>query len=374
MKVIYLILNSLEFDSRARLEIDAIGSIGHEVEIICTVGAEPDNYNGHPIHRIKQYTWPTRKIRFAQFNLYAARIGARLKGDIYHAVDLDVLWGAYRAARKVGGRLIYEARELYTELEPLQGRNTLKAIWRGLEKRLIGKADRVITINESLAEELCERYGIDKPAIIRNMAIPVKDLKPIDLRKKFNIPGNFKIILYQGVLRSGQGLLYQLEIMKYLDKIAMLFLGAGPIEDDIRKKSVEYGIEDRIIIAGRLSPDELINYTASADAGLLLMEDTALNNRLALPQKLFQYLVAGIPQIVSPMPEISRFVKNEDTGIVIPLGQPREAAEDIAKFLNDSHRYNEVRENCRKSAKKHNWKNESGKLIEIYRELETRDD
>ncbi|UCC80325.1 MAG: glycosyltransferase family 4 protein [Candidatus Zixiibacteriota bacterium] len=374
MKVVYLILNSLEFDSRARLEIDVIGSMGHDVEIICTVGAEPDNYNGHPIHRIKQYTWPTRKIRFAQFNLYAGKIGARLKGDIYHAVDLDVLLGAYRAARKTGGKLIYEARELYTELEPLQGRNTLKAIWRGLERRLIGKADRVITINESIAGELRKRYGIDKPAIIRNMAMPVADVKPVDLRKKFNVPDNFRIILYQGVLRSGQGLLYQLEIMKYLDKVAMLFLGAGPIEDHIRKKSVEYGMEDRVILAGRVSPDELLNYTASADAGLLLMEDTAMNNRLALPQKLFQYLAAGIPQIVSPLPEISRFVKNEDTGIVIPLGQPREAAEGIAKFLNDSSRYNEVRENCRKSAKKNNWENESRKLIEIYRELGTRND
>lgn len=374
MKVVYLILNSLEFDSRARLEIDAIGGMGHEVEIICTVGARPDNYNGHPIHRIKQYTWPTRKIRFVQFNLYAGLIGARLKADIYHAVDLDVLLGAYQGARKTGGRLVYEARELYTELEPLQGRNKIKAIWRGLEKRLIGKADRVITINESIAEELCKRYGIDKPAIIRNMAMPATGLATVNLHEKFNIQADFKIILYQGVLRSGQGLLYQLEIMEYLDKVAMLFLGEGPIEDDIRKKSSEYGIENRVILAGRVSPDELINYTASADAGLLLMEGLALNNRLALPQKLFQYLVAGIPQIVSPMPEISRFVRNEDTGIVVPLGQPREAAEEISKFLNDRHRYNEVRENCRKSAKKNNWENESRKLTEIYRGLEARDD
>jgi glycosyltransferase involved in cell wall biosynthesis len=374
LKVAYLILNSLEYDSRARLEIDVIGGMGHQVEIICTVGADSDNYKGHPVHRVVQNTWPTRKIRFVQFNLHAASIGTRLEADVYHAVDLDVLSGAYWAAKKTGGTLIYEARELYSELEPLEGRGSLKAIWRGLERRLIGKAYRVITINDSIADELCRRYGIEKPAIIRNVASSKINPKPLDLHDSFNIPEDNRIILYQGVLRKGQGLLYQLEIMKYLNEVTLLFLGAGPIEKEIREISEEFGIEDRVILAGRVPPDELINYTASADAGLLLMEDSALNNRLALPQKLFQYLVAGIPQIVSPMPEISRFVTEDDTGIVVPLKNPPEAAERISRFLNDPKRYDSVRKNCRRSAIENNWEKESAKLVKIYRELETRDD
>jgi len=374
LKVVYLILNSIEFDSRARLEIDTIGEMGHDIEIIATVGGESDNYKGYPIHRIKQYTWPSRKVRFVQFNYFAGLIGTRISADIYHAVDLDVLSGAYWAVKKTGGRLIYEARELYTELEPLRGRDSVRAIWRGLERRLIGKADRVITINESLARELCERYGIEKPAIIRNVARTNPNIRPVNLHKEFNIPENYRILLYQGVLREGQGLYYQLEIMKYLDDCVTLFFGKGPIEESIRERSAEYGIEDRIILAGRVSPDELMNYTSSADAGLLLMEDVALNNRLALPQKLFQYLVAGIPQIVSPMPEISGFVKKENSGIIVPFGQPQEAAVDIFRFLNDRNLYTEAKKNCKVSAEKNNWEIESRKLIEIYRELEAGDD
>jgi glycosyltransferase involved in cell wall biosynthesis len=370
VKVVYIILNSLEFDSRARLEIDTIGGMGHEMEIIATVGGESDNYRGFPIHRIKQYTWPSRKVRFAQFNYRTALIGTKLKADIYHAVDLDVLSGAYWAAIKTGGKLVYEARELYTELEPLRGRRTVTAFWTGLEKRLIHKANRIITINDSLAGELVSRYGINKPAIIRNVAGKIPDLSPVDLRGKFNIPENRRIILYQGVLRGGQGLLYQLEIMRYLDNAVMLFLGRGPIEDDIRERSAEYGIEDKIILGGRVPPSELANYTASADAGILLMEDVALNNRLALPQKLFQYLSAGIPQIVSPMPEISRFVKGENSGIVVPFGDPQRAAEEISGFFSDNFRYTEAKKNCTISAEKNNWENESAKLIEVYRELE----
>jgi glycosyltransferase involved in cell wall biosynthesis len=104
------------------------------------------------------------------------------------------------------------------------------------------------------------------------------------------------------------------------------------------------------------------------------MEGVALNNRLALPQKLFQYLSAGIPQIVSPMPEISGFVKEENTGIVVPFGNPRKAAEEISRFFSDNFRYTEIKKNCKISGEKNNWENESAKLIEIYRELEAKHD
>ncbi len=371
MKVAYFILNSFDIDSRARLEVETIGQMGHQVEIIVTVGAETKEYLGFPIYRIAQPTWPSRKIRFIQYNLRAAMIGKKLRADIYHAVDVDTLAAAFWAARKTRGKVIYEARELYTELEPLRGRNLVRSFWSNLEKRLIGKAARVVTINDSIAAELCRRYRIKKPDVIRNVAKSPNSIKPLDLRRKFGIPDDRKIIVYQGVLRRGQGLLYQLDILQHLDGVVMMFIGGGPIESKLQEKSSRLGLDDRVIFTGKVSPDELLNYTASADAGILLMEDIALNNRLALPQKLFQYLSAGIPQIVSPMPEISRFVEDEKTGVVVSLSDPREAADAIAGFILNENMYSEVKENCRKSALKNNWETESAKWIEIYKDLES---
>lgn len=371
MRVAYLILNSFDIDSRARLEVETIGQMGHQVDIIATVGTETREYLGFPIHRIAQLTWPSRKIRFIQYNFRAASIGMKLKADIYHAVDVDTLAAAFWAAGKTGGKVIYEARELYTELEPLKGRNLVRSFWGNLEKRLIGKAARVVTINNSIADELCRRYEIRRPDIIRNVARSPDGIQPVDLRAKFGIPDDHKIIVYQGVLRRGQGLLYQLDILSYLDRVVMMFIGGGPIESTLKEKASSLNVDNRVIFAGRVTPDELLNYTASADAGILLMEDIALNNRLALPQKLFQYLSAGIPQIVSPMPEISRFVKDEKTGVVVSLEDPREAAETIAGFIFDENLYSAVRENCGKSSLKNNWENESIKWVEIYKDLES---
>ncbi len=368
MKIAYFILNSFDTDSRARLEVQALSEMGHQIEIIATVGSDSTSFCGSPIHRIPQWKHPTRKFRFLQYNIIASRIGKRMQADIYHAVDLDTLQAAVRSA---GNRkIVYEARELYTELEALNGRPGTTAVWRNLERSLIGHADRVITINDSIASELSRRYGIDKPVVIRNVAPMPKHQKPKDLHRLFGIPDENKILIYQGVFRRGQGLSYLLAVMTCIENAVLLLVGNGQIESELRNQVQTLDLQDKVKFAGRIPPDELADYTAGADAGLLLMEDVALNNRLALPQKLFQYLSAGIPQIVSPMPELKAFVENEGTGLVVPLEDHVTAAGLISDFLSDRESYNNARANCAPSVQRNNWDLEAEILRQIYRDLE----
>jgi len=370
MKIAYFILNSFEYDTRARLEVETLSKLGYDIDLIVTVGADATDYLGHKLHRIKQYRWPSSKIRFLQYNIRASEIGTKLKADIYHAVDVDVLTAAHRAAVKTGGKLIYEARELYTELEPLKGRKTIKAIWEAVERKYIGNADYVYTINHSIADELVKRYRIDKPGVIRNVAKLPKEINPVNLHDKYNIPVSSKIIVYQGVIRSGQGLMYALDIMKNIDDSVLIMLGSGHLEGKLQEKIAAIGLTKKVLLPGRVPSEDLLNYTAGADAGLLLMEDVALNNKLALPQKVFQYLVAGIPQIVSPMPEIAGFVETEKTGLVVPLDDPQTAARFIRDLLRDNNRVEKLNENCARSAKINNWDVEAKKLEDIYKRFE----
>ena len=370
MKIAYFILNCFDYDSRARLEVESLGKCGYDVEIVATVGANSKEYLGFPIYRIAQWRWPSRKTRFIQYNLAASKIGQRIKADIYHAVDLDVLQAAVRAADKTGGRVVYESRELYTELESLNGRTLVRNFWQELETRLIGRATRIITINDSIALELSRRYGVERPVVIRNVARLPLALEPVDLHVKFDIPSNWKIVIYQGVLRGGQGLIYLLDIIHLLNNVALIFIGGGHLDGDLKALVHALGISNKVRFAGIMPPDSLANNTAGADAGVLLMEGVALNNRLALPQKLFQYLACGIPQIVSPMPEIAKFVKTENSGLVVPLDHAEDAAELISTFLCDSTKLDTVRRNCIESARRNNWDEESTKLRELYKSLE----
>jgi len=371
LKVAYFILNSFDFDTRARLEVETLMGMGLDVEIIAAAGGSLDNFKGAKIHRIPQWRGPTRKFRFAQYNFLATIIGAKINADFYHAVDLDVLPAAYLASRRRRAPMIYESRELYTELEALSGRGGAKAVWSSLERRLIKKASCVVTINESIGRELCRRYGIAPPIIIRNVASLPKDLRPIDLFSKFDIPRDWKILVYQGILRRGQGLEYLLEIMSRLEKTALIFLGDGVIKPQLENNAARIGLSDKIRFAGRVDPDQLPNLTSGADAGLLLMEDVAMNNRLALPQKLFQYLAAGIPQIVSPMPEIASFVESEKTGIVVTLRDAARGACEISAFLANKVALTAAKEACRQSAVRNNWDVESIKWREIYKGLKS---
>jgi len=363
-------LNNFEYDSRARLEVETLAAAGFRVEIIATTEGSSESFHGCPIHRISQWRWPTRKLRFLQFNLLAARIGGKLNADIFHAVDLDTLQAAMWAAEKRNKPVIYEARELYTELESLAGRNAVKRFWRMLERRLIQRARKIITINGSIANELCKRYGIGKPAIIRNVALIPENKNPKDLHAVCGIPREWKILLYQGVLRRGQGLHTALDIMAHLKNTALVYLGDGPLGASLKARANQMGMNDKVRFIGRVSPDDLVNYTTSADVGLLLMEDIALNNRLALPQKLFQYLVAGVPQIVTSMPELESFVTAEGTGLVLHPERPDDMAEKIGHFLFSDDAFQRAKSNCLRSALKHNWKLESEKLVTLYRELE----
>ena len=370
MKIAYFILNSFDCDSRARLEVESLGQYGYDIEIIATVGADTKSYLGFPIHRIPQWKYPSRKTRFIQYNLVAAKLGQKIKADIFHAVDLDVLQAAVRAADKSGGRVVYESRELYTELESLKGRSLVRNFWRELETRLIGRATRIITINDSIADELVTRYGVERPTVIRNVARLPLALKPIDLHAKFGIPSDWITLIYQGILRSGQGLMYLLDIIKILNNVALIFVGSGHLESELRARVHTLGIADKVLFAGMVPPDSLANYTAGADAGVLLMEGVALNNRLALPQKLFQYLTCGIPQIVSPMSEIAKFVESEKSGLVVPLDHADDAAKMISSFLCDNERLDITRRSCVESSRRNNWEQESIKLRDLYESLE----
>jgi glycosyltransferase involved in cell wall biosynthesis len=369
LRVAYFILNNFDFDTRARLEVETLRGMGLQVEVIATAGGSLDNFQGAPIHRVPQWRDPTRKFRFAQYNCLAAAIGAKIKADIYHAVDLDTLLAAFLASRRNRAPIIYEARELYTELEALSGRTAVKNAWAALERRLIRRVSRVVTINDSIAEELSRRYGIAKPPVIRNVAPLPESLEPVDLHTTFDIPRDWRVLVYQGVLRRGQGLAFALEVMRHAEKMVLIFIGDGVIKPELMERAAALGLTEKVRFAGRVESEKLLNYTAGADSGLLLMEDVALNNRLALPQKLFQYLVAGVPQIVSPMPEIASFVGREKTGIVVSLDNAEQAARDISEFLSNEAAVTESRARCRASAARNNWGIESKKWIEIYQRL-----
>jgi glycosyltransferase involved in cell wall biosynthesis len=235
-----------------------------------------------------------------------------------------------------------------------------------MEKRLIGKADAIVTVNDSIADELQRRYGVEKPVVIKNVAEKTGDISPIDLRSRYDLKTKY-ILIFQGVLRPGQGLSRGLRAIAKRPDIGLVIVGDGPDRAEIEKNAGRLGIEERVRLIGRMPPEELINYTAGADAGFLLIEPSCMNSRLALPQKLFQYISAGVPPIVSDLPEMRKTVHGEKLGLVLDDGSADNDARAIGDFLQN--KLEQSARACHIARGKYNWDIEGEKFVEIYRKL-----
>lgn len=366
MRICFFILNPFDYDSRARLICHDILARGWKLDIIATTGADSTNFEGAPVHRIPQYAWPSRKRRFIEYNFRAANIARSLDADIYHAVDLDTLWAAYRAARKNNRKLLYESRELYTEQLTLNGRYIVKSVWRNIERRLIHKADAVITINAPIAKELVQRYSIKEPMVILNVAVSLSDTSPVDLRKEYKLDSRF-ILIYQGILRPGQGIIRAIELIAGIPHTGIVIVGDGPLRGEIERRIGELGIQNRVRLIGMVPPDKLVSYTMGADAGLLLMEAEALNNRLALPQKLFQYISAGVPPIVTSLPCLREIVDKDALGLVLDENPSASDQTLVSDFLTA--RLKSAARQCNLVRDRYSWQSEGMKLIQVYESM-----
>jgi glycosyltransferase involved in cell wall biosynthesis len=232
---------------------------------------------------------------------------------LYLASDLYVLPSLTAAAKRHGGTLVFDSRELYSHLDASAGRPFVRATWQAIERRYIRRADAVMTVNDSIADVLATTYGISRPTVLPN----IPDLPPPPpsdrLRRELAIPDDGRtLVLYQGLFREGRGLLALIDAAREIDSIRLAFIGEGPLEEEVLRQSGSLG--DRAHVHTFVHPSDLPDFTVGADVGACLIEPITESLRLSLPNKLFEYLNARVPVLASPLPEIQRIVDAYDVG------------------------------------------------------------
>ena len=109
-----------------------------------------------------------------------------------------------------------------------------------------------------------------------------------------------------------------------------------------------------------------MKYTKSADIGICIEKDTNLNYRYSLPNKLFDYIAAGIPVIASDLPETGKIIKENNCGMVINRVTPEDLSNAFSELKNNPGFLSELRRNSVLTSEKLNWDNESEKVKEFY--------
>ena len=372
-KVISIVLNNFKNDSRVLKENISLQKVGYDVHVVAIHEEElkeHDEVQNIPVHRIKLKTRGWSKKKLVQLIKYIEFIYKTVKhyknSDIVHCNDLNSLpiGVIIKLFFNHDSKIVYDAHEYETELNGLSG--IQKKLVKWLEGRLIKYADKVITVSDSIANEYVKLYGIEKPALVLNTPSYKEIQKKNILREALDIKENQTIFLYQGGLSRGRGIEILLEAFKNInDKNSVIvFMGYGPLESLIQTISQEY---KNVYFHQAVAPDILLEYTNSADFGISTIEDTCLSYRYCLPNKMFEYLMAEIPVIVSNLYEMKRLVESNNIGTVAKENTPeglKEAIEEAMKLDKD-----ELKTNIQKLKTIYNWEEQEKVLLEVYNEI-----
>lgn len=277
-------------------------------------------------------------VRFyASLQVGLARVLRPLEVDAIWANDLDTLLPAYVMARLKGVPLVYDSHEFFTEAAGLTGRPFQRNVWLALERLLFPRIPSVITVNDAIANAYAERYpraAAGRPLVVRNMPRfrNNKAAQGAGWRKQLGIPASAPFLILQGAfLDVDRGVKQAVEALAVHEDWYLVVVGAG-VEWDWAQSQVGR-FNGRLIMRPKMPFEELRGLTAAADMGLSLDQGVHGNYYLSLPNKLFDYIHAGIPVVASSMPEVARVVNEWRIGQVLDDASPGGLGEAVARVL-----------------------------------------
>jgi len=324
LKLAVLLLNGYDNDSRVIKETNTLKHYFSTDVFALNHGTDPkkqDISDNLTIYKTIYYKKPRNFVLKKLYQLwvyisYLTMILPKLrKYDIVHCNDLETLpFGVLAKLFNRQLKVIYDAHEY--ETETLSQKGMKKKISKLLEKTLIPYTDKILTVSNAIADEYKKLYNIEKPTLVLNTPPFQKIKKKNIFREKFDISEQQTIFLYQGGFSKGRGIEILLETFASInnEKIVAVFMGYGPLEDMVQQYAHTH---KNIYFHPAVEPNILLDYTSSADFGLLFYENNCLNHYYCSPNKMFEYLMAEIPVIVSNLYEMKKIIEQHDVGIVV---------------------------------------------------------
>lgn len=374
--VCMMVTNTCTHDARVLKEAASLTKNGYHVTILAVMGNNTKRnevIDGFCIKRITRKIKPFTFFGKLEFSLKFIYYSMKEKADIYHAHDLSTLLECFISSRINKSALIYDSHELFVRN---YGRMSLGEFsYYFLEKNLIKRVNSIITVNQYISKKLKSRYSLPKdPVVVMNC--PVLNPKNIDSSSVFNRDlyneilnntANRRIILYQGNIQDGRGLLELVESMHYLSdkEFCLLMIGDGFLKNKLEEIVAEREIKN-IYFTGMLNLNQLAEYTKIADLGVILFENNSLNNYYGSPNKLFEYIHGNIPILAPNYPFIRDIIGKYDIGVLIEEITPEKISDRITYVFQDLDKYNSMKNNTIVAKKELNWEIEERKLVSLY--------
>lgn len=358
-KVAMAVTNDLVTDQRVHKVCMSLIEDGYEVVLI----GRKLSYS----QQLPDLVYQTKRLRllFTRGMLFYACFNLRLflkllfiKADIFTANDLDTLPAIFLAGKIRRKKIVYDSHELFTEVPELEGNIFAKKVWTKLEEIIFPRLHNVSTVCQSISDIYSKKYNVPV-SVVRN--VPVKKEKV-----HTSVPENWKgkrVVLYQGAVNTGRGLELMIDAVRLMENTIFVIIGGGDIVPQLEKTIQQKNLSDKVILTGRMHYSELYAYTCMASCGISIEEAVGKNYYYALPNKIFDYIHAEIPFIVSDLPEMRRIAEEYKIGAILTERTAENLAKKITELCNektDSERYNRAKQELV-------WHKEKEKLLALYK-------
>jgi glycosyltransferase involved in cell wall biosynthesis len=364
-KITVSVISDLTTDQRVIRICNTLVKMGFSVAVIarCFNDSLPLDKYYFSATRIK-CTFRKGIMQYAEFNI---KLFFRLlfaKTDYFLANDLDVLIPNFVIGKWRRKGLFYDTHEYFTGVPELRDLHIKRKTWKFFENWIFPKLKTVYTVNESVKNKYQQEYGNDI-GIVRN--VPVTDkVNPLE------IPEHWKgkiILLLQGAgINEGRGGIELLEALQYLpENYFLVMIGSGTQWNEIKEKKNQWNLQHRVEMLDKMPPSALKKITPVAHIGFSLDSFDDFNCLYNLPNKVFDYIHAGVPIIATATPEVKFIIETYHCGICIENNDPITLATSVLKMMGDKESYLLYQRNCIVAAEDLCWENESKKLEMIYR-------
>jgi glycosyltransferase involved in cell wall biosynthesis len=358
-RIFFTVTNDLTYDQRMQRICTSLANNGFDVTLI---GRQLTN--SRPLDK---RTYKQKRLRcfFNKGFLFYLEYNTRLffyllsvKMDAICAIDLDTILPCLFISGLKNTVRIYDAHEYFTELKEVHTRPMVQKTWRAVERFSVPKFKWGYTVSNGLAEAFHHKYQRDY-LVIRNL--PVLNKNNQDLPRE-------KTILYQGAVNHGRGFEFLIPAMKSVP-YKLVICGDGNFMTELKQLISKHQVQDKIELKGMVLPGDLPLYTQKASLGIAISEKEGLNQYMALPNKFFDYMHGGLPQIAMRFPEYEKINHQFKIAVLIDSLSPKDISNTINSIMENDALLKEMEENCMQAREVFCWQFEEQKLVAYYYQI-----
>ncbi|MGC1389907.1 MAG: glycosyltransferase [Bacteroidales bacterium] len=369
IKVAFSVTNCICHDQRVLKIAGIVSRFGCDITIIGRRSGYCCDSDSVPF-RTKRFRMIIKK-GFLFYAFYNIRLFIFLlfnKYDLLVSNDLDTLLPNFLISWFKKTTLIYDSHEYFTGVPEIQNRPFVKWVWKSIEKSVFPALKYVMTVSDSIALQYEKEYGL-KPVTVRNCSMKSGSIVPFT-RQELGVNRDHLLLIMQGTgINRDRGGEELVDAVNLTENVSLLIVGSGDKLGILIETVSKLGLTDRIIFIPVQTREKLMRYTRSADAGLSLDKNSNLNYYFSLPNKLFDYISAGIPVIATRLPEIEKIVTEFNCGLLISETYPEKISEAISQLRDNKALLTELKKNSVIASESLNWEYESLKVEELYKSI-----